>query len=53
MKLKIFEVSINKKEPGTITVSFDEDVAERIGTKKVEEYSNEIVDILDRISKDL
>lgn len=53
MKWSILEVWIDENKKGEITVSIDKKITERIGTKKSEEYSKEIVDILDRISKDL
>ncbi|WP_283706931.1 hypothetical protein [Clostridium perfringens] len=53
MKWTILEVWIDENKKGEITVSIDKKITERIGTKKASEYSKEIVDILDRISKDL
>ncbi|BDU82536.1 hypothetical protein [Clostridium perfringens] len=53
MKWTFLEVWIDENKKGEITVSIDKKITERIGTKKAAEYSKEIVDILDRISKDL
>lgn len=53
MKWTILEVWIDENKKGEITVSVDEKITKRIGTKKAEEYSKEIVDILGRMSKDL
>lgn len=53
MKWTILEVWIDENKKEEITVSIDEKISNRIGTKKSEEYSKEIIDILERISKDL
>lgn len=53
MENTILKVSADEKEDGYITVYFDEAIAERIGTKKMEEYSEKILKILEEISKDL
>lgn len=53
-EFKILEVTVeNRQTEGIIGVAFHEAIVERLGTKKMESYADEITKIIEGINKDL
>ncbi|XZI53239.1 hypothetical protein ACSXD3_17785 (plasmid) [Clostridium perfringens] len=53
-EFKILEVIVEEKESSeVVAVSFHKAIVERLGTKKMESYADEITEIIERINEEL